>query len=227
MADYTPMWEQIDLDAHQAQKDQELDTEPQDYDWVTKDYKTFRQVGSNLEPFTVQLVHRDYWAIALNNRMQRDQYYPNLWYDAGERGIYDLIDVVAEREKQSEELENLHKIRIVQGCQFLDEIRPYWCRQLNLETLRLDNCYKCVLGQLCNSYGEEVRQHFPAYEDHDDTRKRSEPSRDSKRFYYAVRYGRNLFSYDKFTDLWKKNSNPYGYPDVNYRPIVRQGARSF
>jgi hypothetical protein len=71
-------------------EDEDELTEPQDDDWVTQDYKTWQMHGSGSGRMTV--TDPDDWPAQMTEMMDREGYYPNLWY-LGERGDWNLLDV--------------------------------------------------------------------------------------------------------------------------------------
>ena len=42
--------------------------------------------------------------------------------------------------------------RARRGAKLLDRKRPGWHKKINLETLRMQSCYSCILGQLYGFY---------------------------------------------------------------------------
>lgn len=47
------------------------------------------------------------------------------------------------------------------GIKFLNEREPGWRKRIDLNTLDVANCAKCVLGQLYGEYGTGVHKLFP------------------------------------------------------------------
>jgi hypothetical protein len=42
--------------------------------------------------------------------------------------------------------------RVAQGAAFLDRVRPGWADLINVDTLQMVQCYRCVLGQIYGDY---------------------------------------------------------------------------
>jgi len=53
--------------------------------------------------------------------------------------------------------------RVGNGMALLDAKRPGWYKEVDLKTLNIDSCDKCVLGQLYGGYEEGVNKVFPDY----------------------------------------------------------------
>jgi hypothetical protein len=54
---------------------------------------------------------------------------------------------------------------VVRGAAFLDEQRPGWAAKINLRTLDLEDCGKCILGQLLLK-GSRLSRHSMWVYDH-------------------------------------------------------------
>jgi hypothetical protein len=65
-------------------------TEPEDGDWVTDDYVHWYPFDGPLSLLTVTNPNR--WPEEMKAKMERDQRWPNLWYQ-GERGDWNLLDI--------------------------------------------------------------------------------------------------------------------------------------
>jgi hypothetical protein len=49
--------------------------------------------------------------------------------------------------------------RIERGMAYLDETTPDWWKRIDLDRLRMFHCLDCIIGQLCGSYSNFLRQH--------------------------------------------------------------------
>ena len=47
---------------------------------------------------------------------------------------------------------------VERGALFLDEKRPGWWKEIDVDRLNMGNPVSCVLGQLCGSYGDGLYQ---------------------------------------------------------------------
>jgi hypothetical protein len=75
-----------------AEEPEWLEEGPQDDDWITSDYRTFRLAGFPGRSFT--LGENEDWRTALLARMAIEDFYPNVWY-AEERGGFTLLSTEA------------------------------------------------------------------------------------------------------------------------------------
>src|SRR5215212_6502587 len=51
---------------------------------------------------------------------------------------------------------DLLKTTVEAGAALLDNENPGWHRKIDCDTLRLQSCYDCMLGQLFGSYGDGI-----------------------------------------------------------------------
>ncbi len=43
---------------------------------------------------------------------------------------------------------------MIKGPEYMDEVRPGWYRQINLQRLNIASCYECIGGQLEGEYAD-------------------------------------------------------------------------
>jgi hypothetical protein len=53
-------------------------------------------------------------------------------------------------------MEDRMKTDVARGARLLDQKRPDWYRDINIDTLDMGVCYDCILGQLYRDYGNGV-----------------------------------------------------------------------
>jgi hypothetical protein len=49
--------------------------------------------------------------------------------------------------------------RVAAGAAFLDEHDPGWFRRVHVASLRLEDCFSCVLGQLAGRYDDGLDEY--------------------------------------------------------------------
>ena len=86
--------DRLDNELYQRDEDSEDDsqaepTEPEECDWITEDHKTFVEHGSPRVRFDVE-PDID-WRISVNYRMDKDQFWPNVW-SLSDHGNWCLLD---------------------------------------------------------------------------------------------------------------------------------------
>jgi hypothetical protein len=49
--------------------------------------------------------------------------------------------------------------RVAAGAAFLDENEPGWFRLVDVASLRLEDCFSCVIGQLAGAYEDGLEEY--------------------------------------------------------------------